>query len=84
MMTVSGARAGLLRPPAWVFVTFDLGGRKGAGGKEREDIVAGRMGLSSGFSARSKYGRFVRAIPGGAVMSPTIMGVRAGARALGD
>ena len=79
MMTVTGARAGLLRPPAWVFVTFDLGGRKGA-----EDIVVGRMGLSSGFSARSKYGRFVRAIPGGAVMSPTIMGVRAGARALGD
>jgi hypothetical protein len=42
------------------------------------------MGLSSGSLAWSEYGRFVRAIPGGAVLSPKIIGVRTGTRALGD
>ena len=61
------------------FVTFDSGR-----GKDREDTVAGRMVVSVRILARSEHGCLVRAVPGGAVLSQEIIGVRPGAGALGD
>ncbi len=65
---MSAVGSGCLGRPAG-FVTFDSGGRKVAA-----RINSGRMGLAFGSLARSEHGR-LRAIPGGAVLSPKIIGI---------